>query len=29
MMPQHEFFDFIDELKNIFINRFPQLSIDF
>jgi len=28
MMPQHEFYDFIDELENIFINRFPQLSIE-
>ncbi|XP_060869573.1 uncharacterized protein LOC132944310 [Metopolophium dirhodum] len=28
MMPQHEFYVFIDELENIFINRFPQLSIE-
>ena len=28
MMPQHEFYDYIDELENIFINRFPQLSIE-
>ncbi|KAE9522126.1 hypothetical protein AGLY_017470 [Aphis glycines] len=28
MMPQHEFYNYIDELENIFINRFPQISIE-
>jgi hypothetical protein len=28
MMPQHEFYNYINELENIFINRFLQLSIE-
>jgi len=28
MMPQHEFYNYIDELENIFINRFPQIFIE-
>ncbi|CAI6371316.1 unnamed protein product [Macrosiphum euphorbiae] len=28
MMPQHAFYDYIDELENIFINRFPHIAIN-
>jgi len=28
MMPQHAFYNYIDELENIFINRFPHIAIN-